>query len=119
MNKHIDKQRGCLLGLAIGDALGAAVEFKSPGSFAPVGVPHQVTGGSALNQVPELTLLVKCLNALVEPENSVALVAVLRSELFGLGEDSRIERHSRTGCLSEQLTYSPTPLPDCRVMPNG
>ena len=31
-----DRQRGMLLGLAIGDALGAAVEFKPPGSFEPV-----------------------------------------------------------------------------------
>jgi ADP-ribosyl-[dinitrogen reductase] hydrolase len=33
---HRDRQRGMLLGLAIGDALGAAVEFKAPGSFKPV-----------------------------------------------------------------------------------
>ena len=31
-----DRQRGTLLGLAIGDALGAAVEFKRPGTFAEV-----------------------------------------------------------------------------------
>ena len=31
-----DRQRGMLLGLAIGDALGAAVEFEVPGSFEPV-----------------------------------------------------------------------------------
>ncbi|MEO1996681.1 MAG: ADP-ribosylglycohydrolase family protein [Planctomycetaceae bacterium] len=31
-----DRRRGCLLGLAIGDALGAAVEFKPPGTFTPV-----------------------------------------------------------------------------------
>jgi ADP-ribosylglycohydrolase len=31
-----DRQRGALIGLAIGDALGAAVEFSCPGSFAPV-----------------------------------------------------------------------------------
>jgi len=31
-----DRHRGTLIGLAVGDALGAAVEFKSPGSFAPV-----------------------------------------------------------------------------------
>lgn len=40
-----DSQRGTLLGLAIGDALGAAVEFGFPGSFEPVtgyrgGGPH-------------------------------------------------------------------------------
>jgi ADP-ribosylglycohydrolase len=31
-----DRCRGALIGLAVGDALGAAVEFSSPGSFAPV-----------------------------------------------------------------------------------
>jgi ADP-ribosylglycohydrolase len=36
MNRVQDKQRGCLLGLALCDALSAAVEFKSPGSFEPV-----------------------------------------------------------------------------------
>jgi ADP-ribosylglycohydrolase len=42
--------RGALIGLAVGDALGAAVEFSSPGSFAPVtgyrsGGPHGLIAG--------------------------------------------------------------------------
>jgi ADP-ribosyl-[dinitrogen reductase] hydrolase len=46
----IDRARGALLGLAVGDALGATVEFKSPGSFDPVtdmigGGPHQLQPG--------------------------------------------------------------------------
>jgi len=45
-----DRHRGTLIGLAVGDALGAAVEFKSPGSFAPVtgyrdGGPHGLDAG--------------------------------------------------------------------------
>jgi ADP-ribosylglycohydrolase len=32
----LNRRRGALLGLAVGDALGAAVEFMSPGSFEPV-----------------------------------------------------------------------------------
>ena len=32
----LPRSRGCLLGLAIGDALGAPVEFCRPGSFEPV-----------------------------------------------------------------------------------
>ncbi|MEE7561460.1 ADP-ribosylglycohydrolase family protein, partial [Xanthomonas sp. Kuri4-2] len=28
--------RGCLLGLAVGDALGTTLEFRAPGSFAPI-----------------------------------------------------------------------------------
>ncbi len=40
-----DCKRGALIGMAVGDALGAAVEFKSPGRFEPVtdyrtGGPH-------------------------------------------------------------------------------
>ena len=45
-----DCKAGALLGLAIGDALGAAVEFMSPGTFAPVtdyraGGPHRLKPG--------------------------------------------------------------------------
>ena len=45
-----DRSRGTLIGLAVGDALGAAVEFRSPGSFVPVtsyrgGGPHGLAAG--------------------------------------------------------------------------
>lgn len=45
-----DRQKGCLYGLAIGDALGAAVEFRMQGEFAPVtcyrsGGPHCLEAG--------------------------------------------------------------------------
>lgn len=50
------------------------------------GIPHQVTGGSALNRVKELFLLHSCLKAVSEPDNPVALVAVLRGELFGFSD---------------------------------
>ena len=65
-----------------------------------LGVPHQVTGGSALGQVPELTLLVKCLAALVEPDNSVALVAVLRGELFGFSDEALYAYREANGRFS-------------------
>ncbi len=32
----LERYRGCLLGLAAGDALGSAIEFQSPGSFMPL-----------------------------------------------------------------------------------
>ncbi|MDH5233312.1 MAG: ADP-ribosylglycohydrolase family protein [Gemmatimonadota bacterium] len=41
----LDRARGSLLGLATGDALGAAVEFLAPGSFEPV---TGMRGGGAL-----------------------------------------------------------------------
>ncbi len=45
-----DRQRGTLIGLVVGDALGAAVEFKQPGSFPEVtdyrgGGPHGLNAG--------------------------------------------------------------------------
>jgi ADP-ribosylglycohydrolase len=48
--RAIDRQRGTLIGLAIGDALGAAVEFNSPGTFPEVtgfrgGGPHGLEPG--------------------------------------------------------------------------
>lgn len=50
MSQVNNRRRGALLGLAVGDALGAAVEFKSPGDFDPVtgyrsGGPHRLNPG--------------------------------------------------------------------------
>jgi ADP-ribosylglycohydrolase len=50
MIMNADRKRGTLIGLAVGDALGAAVEFKPPGSFSPVtayrsGGPHRLNPG--------------------------------------------------------------------------
>lgn len=51
-------------------------------------IPHKVSGGTALNEVSELRLLLLCLRALISPDDPVALVAVLRSELFGVSDRS-------------------------------
>ncbi len=59
-----DRVRGCLLGLAIGDALGTAVEFSSPGSFPPV---EDIAGGGPFNLRPgewtDDTAMALCLGA--------------------------------------------------------
>jgi hypothetical protein len=39
----LDRFQGCLLGLAIGDTVGATLEFKRPGTFAPI--TDMVVGG--------------------------------------------------------------------------
>lgn len=41
--------RGCLLGLAIGDAIGTSVEFMTPGSFTPL---NDMIGGGVFNLAP-------------------------------------------------------------------
>jgi len=50
------------------------------------GVPCRVSGGAALQEVEELWLLRLCLQAVVRPEDPVALVGALRSELFGISD---------------------------------
>jgi ADP-ribosyl-[dinitrogen reductase] hydrolase len=47
--KQIERYRGCLLGLATGDALGTALEFQLPGSFKPI---DDMVGGGAANPEP-------------------------------------------------------------------
>lgn len=41
--------RGCLLGLAVGDAVGATLEFKAPGSFDPI---TDMVGGGPFDLLP-------------------------------------------------------------------
>jgi ADP-ribosylglycohydrolase len=45
----INRYRGCLLGLAVGDALGTTLEFKPPGSFTPI---TDMIGGGPFNLKP-------------------------------------------------------------------
>jgi ADP-ribosylglycohydrolase len=60
----IDRYKGCLAGLAIGDALGAPVEFKNPGEFEPITTFE--SGGSfnlAAGQWTDDTSMALCLAA--------------------------------------------------------
>ncbi len=45
----LDRYRGCLLGLAAGDALGTALEFASPGTFEPI---DDMVGGGPFGLLP-------------------------------------------------------------------
>ncbi|HNQ22822.1 MAG TPA: ADP-ribosylglycohydrolase family protein [Phycisphaerae bacterium] len=44
-----ERYRGCLLGLAVGDAVGTALEFSPPGSFAPI---TDLVGGGPFGLLP-------------------------------------------------------------------
>lgn len=45
----LDRYRGCLLGLAAGDALGTTLEFKEPGEFEPI---TDIVGGGPFDLEP-------------------------------------------------------------------
>lgn len=65
-----DRFRGCLMGLATGDALGTSLEFSPPGTFKPIddllgGGPFQLTAG----QWTDDTSMALCLaESLIEKE---------------------------------------------------
>ena len=54
--------------------------------LSELGIPSQVTGGAVLSEIHELSLLCLCLEAVTQPDNPVALVARMRSELFGISD---------------------------------
>ncbi len=60
------------------------------------GIPHQITGGTALNEVRELKLLYSCLTAVIHPDNPVALVGALRSYVFGIS-DAALYNYKKAG----------------------
>jgi len=47
--EKLERYRGCLLGLAVGDALGTTLEFRTPGGFKPI---TDMIGGGPFNLQP-------------------------------------------------------------------
>ena len=70
------------------------------GKLEEYGIPTRVTGGSALNEVRELKMLYSCVNALTHTDNPVALLAVLRGELFGMSDVALYEFKKAGGRFS-------------------
>ena len=48
-DERMDRYRGCLMGLAVGDAVGTTLEFRSPGSFDPI---DDMVGGGPFGLAP-------------------------------------------------------------------
>ncbi len=70
------------------------------GKLEEYGIPTHVTGGSALNEVRELKMLYSCLNSLTRSDDPVALLAVLRGELFGISDVALYEFKKAGGRFS-------------------
>ena len=68
-------------------------EHLSPFSSAldRFAIPHQITGGSALGAVDQLYELYLAVRAAARPHDPVAMVAVLRSGLFGVADADLLE----------------------------
>ncbi len=79
------------------------------------GIPHSVTGGRLLNEVPELELLRTCLTAVTRSDDPVALVAVLRSELFGMA-DTVLYEFTRLGGRFSYHSEIPSELPEADAL---
>jgi ADP-ribosyl-[dinitrogen reductase] hydrolase len=112
--KNPDRYRGCLLGLAVGDAIGTTVEFQPRGTFPPV---TDMIGGGAFNLKPgqwtDDTSMALCLaESLVEKDGFDALDQMARylnwyqngylsstGKCFDIGNATRqaLERFKTTG----------------------
>lgn len=110
----LDRYRGCLLGLAAGDALGTTLEFRQPGSFEPL---TELVGGGPFGLEPgqwtDDTSMALCLaESLVECQSFHPLDQIERyrrwfregylsstGECFDIGTTVRtaLDRFERTG----------------------
>ncbi len=61
-----------------------------------VGLPCVVSGGSIFSKAPEVALMVRLAQALVNPKNSKALFEVASSEMFALSADDLLELSTGT-----------------------
>ncbi|MBY0524625.1 MAG: UvrD-helicase domain-containing protein [Gemmataceae bacterium] len=106
-------QRGVPAQAQPGDFLIVTRTTKQLARFARVfqeyRIPCQVTGGSAWDEVPELGLLALMLNAVTRPEDPIALVSVLRSELFGIS-DAQLYAFAQAGGRFDYRAPLPTDL---------
>ena len=78
--KEVGRLRGCLLGLAVGDAVGTTVEFKPRGTFVPV---EDMVGGGPFDLQPgqwtDDTSMALCLaSSLIEKDEFHAEDQILR-----------------------------------------
>jgi ATP-dependent helicase/nuclease subunit A len=91
LDSNLSVTRGGILSLATpADFMIVTARVKNLDVYADklqeYGIDHQVTGGRTLGNLDQLKLLYLCLKALLEPHNPIALLSVLRSELFGISD---------------------------------
>jgi len=83
----LDRHRGCLLGLATGDALGTTLEFQRPGSFEPI---HAIGSLGSEQHGESVTFGWAC--------------HVVSGSAYEMSRSSRIS-DSRPGTMSTQKLY--------------
>lgn len=76
-----DRQRGAFLGLAVGDAVGATLEFRAPGSFAPI---DDMLGGGPFDLPP---------GAWTDDTSMAACMAQSLVERGGFDRDDQMRRY--------------------------
>jgi ATP-dependent helicase/nuclease subunit A len=85
-------RRGEAIACRPGDFLVITARRKNLSTYAwhleRLGIPHEVTGGSGVNESDELRFLYLCLRAAARPHDRVDLVAALRSPVFGISDQA-------------------------------
>ncbi len=81
------------------------------------GLPNAVTGGCILNEVPELRWLHLCVSAIDRNHDPIALVALLRSELFGISDTTLYEFRRQGGRFDYRSPIPEAlPAPECKTL---
>jgi ADP-ribosylglycohydrolase len=124
-----DRSRGALLGLACGDALGATLEFRPAGTFAPIsdivgGGPFGLTPGQWTDDTSMALCLAESLLATDQLEPVDQLERYVRwwrdGHLSSTGRCFDIGDQTLLALTRFELTRSPQPLePDPRQAGNG
>jgi ADP-ribosylglycohydrolase len=81
MTPH-ERARGCLLGLAVADAVGTTLEFKPPGTFTPI---EDMSGGGPFNLQPGQWT----------DDTSMALCLAASLVAKGFDPDDQMQRYTR------------------------
>lgn len=114
------RYRGSLLGLAVGDALGTTLEFRSPGSFTPI---NDMVGGGPFGLAPgqwtDDTSMALCLaESLIERQSFDPVDQLKRycrwyrtGHLSSTGQCFDIGNTVRSALTTFERTHAPYPGP--------
>lgn len=76
------------------------------------GIPFKMSGGDGFSTSAELTQLIRLLRALLDPENPIKLLAVLRGPLFGFNDNQLLRFHRAGGQFNFERPIPETLYPD-------
>jgi ATP-dependent helicase/nuclease subunit A len=76
-----------------------------------LGIPYQITGGTTLNELPELAVLIQALTVTLRPDDGVAVLAYMRGPAAAFS-DAELFAYHQAGGRWHGLSRVPASLPE-------